>query len=178
MSKVSPTTVIQDYVKSRSLPVTRQEIISGTMLSKDQVRKATNDLVNKGRLATELDELGVTRYMSPEANLKIAEATIVLDELEGVSKETVAEVVDSLSKPRGGANPWDTTITVEGKPEFLDKLMNSKPAKTVGAWGTLVEEAEERGFAKGYAVGVQEAQRAAYELGKESVISKLTGILR
>lgn len=178
MSKVSPTTVIQDYVKSRSLPVTRQEIISGTMLSKDQVRKATNEMVLRGKLATEMDDMGVTRYMTPAENMRqIAEAGFTLDEV-GVSKETVAEVVESLSKPRGGAIPWDTTITVEGKPEFLDKLMNSKPSKTVGAWGTLVEEAEERGFAKGYAVGVQEAQRAAYELGKESVISKLTGILR
>ena len=47
-----------------------------------------------------------------------------------------------------------------------------------GAWETLVAEAEQRGFAQGYATGVQEAQRAAYELGKEAVISKLVGVLR
>lgn len=150
MSKVSPTTVIQDYIKSRSLPVTRQEIVSGTMLSKDQVRKATNEMVLRGRLATEMDDMGVTRYMSPEENMRqIAEAGFTLDEL-GVSPETVYKVTSSIHKP----------------------------TKTESAWGTIVEEAEERGFAKGYAVGVQEAQRAAYELGKESVISKLTGILR
>lgn len=147
--KISPTTVIQDYVKNRSLPVTRQEIISGTMLSKDQVRKATNDLVLRGRLATELDEMGVTRYLSPEENMKQAEALIVMDELEGVSKEAIDAVVASIHKPR----------------------------KVDQAWGTLVEEAEERGFAKGYAVGVQEAQRAAYELGKRAVLNKLESLL-
>lgn len=149
MSKVSPTTVIQDYVKSRSLPVTRQEIISGTMLSKDQVRKATNEMVLRGKLATEMDDMGVTRYMSPEENMRqIAEAGFTLDELE-VSKETIDKIVASTFKPR----------------------------KAEQAWGTLVEEAEARGFAKGYSVGVQEAQRAAYELGKSAVISKLTAVL-
>lgn len=45
------------------------------------------------------------------------------------------------------------------------------------AWDQLIQEAEQRGFAKGYTVGVQEAQRAAYELGKSAVISKLTAVL-
>jgi len=133
MSKVSPTTVIQDYVKNRALPVTRQEIISGTDLSKDQVRKATNEMVLRGRLATELDAMGVTRYMTPAENMRqIAEAGFTLDEL-GVQDER--------------------------------------------AWGTSVEEAEGRGFAKGYAAGVQEAQRAAYDLGKSAVVRKLTDLL-
>lgn len=82
------------------------------------------------------------------ANLKVAEASFTLDEV-GVSKETIYKVASSVHKP----------------------------TKTENAWGTLVEEAEARGFAKGYAVGVQEAQRAAYELGKSAVISKLTAVL-
>lgn len=140
MNKVSPVNIITDYVKSRALPVTRQEIIKGTMLSKDQVRKATNDLTNKGRLATEIDELGVTRYMTPEANMKQIQAEI--------SEETFEKVSASVFKN-----------------------------KSVDVWSNHVVEAEERGFAKGYALGVQEAQRAAYELGKNAVISKLGALL-
>jgi flagellar biosynthesis/type III secretory pathway protein FliH len=49
--------------------------------------------------------------------------------------------------------------------------------KTTEAWSNLVEEAEQRGFAKGYEQGVQAAQRAAYEQGKSSVIRKLTEFL-
>lgn len=148
MSKVSPTTVIQDYVKNRALPVTRQEIISGTDLSKDQVRKATNEMVLRGRLATEMDAMGVTRYLTPEANLKVAEASFTLDEV-GVSKETIYKVASSIHKP----------------------------TKTESAWDTLVGEAEQRGFAKGYSVGVQEVHRAAYNQGKSDVIRRLTELL-
>ena len=42
----------------------------------------------------------------------------------------------------------------------------------------VAEAAEHVGFAKGYATGVQEAQRSAYEAGKQSVIDKLVGVLR
>ena len=148
MSKVSPVNIITDYVKSRALPVTRQEIIKGTMLSKDQVRKATNDLTNKGRLATEIDEMGVTRYMTPEANMKqIAEMPFTLDEVCG-AKEVVDMVAASVYK-----------------------------TKTVDVWSHHVVEAEERGFAKGYALGVQEAQRAAFYDGKRSVLTKLEALL-
>jgi hypothetical protein len=145
MSKVSPTTTILEYVASRSLPVTRQEIINGTGLRQDQVRKATNEAVLRGRLATELDEMGVTYYMTPEHNE------------EKITKE------------------WPTLVS--DNTEMLDKLKTHRPNKPESAWGSIVEEAEQRGFAKGYAIGVQEAQRAAYELGKSSVISKLTAVL-
>ena len=141
MNKVSPVNIITDYVKSRALPVTRQEIIKGTMLSKDQVRKATNDLTNKGRLATEIDEMGVTRYMTPEVNMEQIEAEM--------AKSTYEWVMAPLHK--------------------LGKVDQAR--------GTLVEEAEERGFAKGYALGVQEAQRAAFYDGKRSVLTKLEALL-
>lgn len=49
------------------------------------------------------------------------------------------------------------------------------------AFGDLVRQAEEsgynRGFAKGYAAGLQESQREAYEDGKKAVVRKLTEIL-
>lgn len=91
MNKVSPSSAILEYVASRSLPVTRQEIISGTMLSKDQVRKATNDMVLRGRLATELDEMGVTYYMTAEANMKAVEEF-------AVPEQVAAEIGDPLVK--------------------------------------------------------------------------------
>ena len=43
----------------------------------------------------------------------------------------------------------------------------------VNSIGTLVEAARQ----EGYATGVQEAQRAAYELGKDAVLKKLTAVL-
>lgn len=49
------------------------------------------------------------------------------------------------------------------------------------AFGDLVRQAEEsgynRGFAKGYAAGLQESQREAYEDGKKAVVRKLTEML-
>ena len=62
--------------------------------------------------------------------------------------------------------------------EPMPKVWKEDTSVIKPAWETLVAEAEQRGFAQGYATGVQEAQRAAYELGKESVISKLVGVLR
>lgn len=143
--KFSPTHIVLDYVKSRTLSVTRQEIIKGTGLAADQVRKATNQLVAKGSLATELDNVGVTYYMTPEANMK---------------------------KVR-----QEPPVLVSNNAELYDQIKDYKPTKTEHAWDTLVEEAEQRGFAKGYAVGIQEAQRAAYADGKKAVINKLEALL-
>lgn len=59
-------------------------------------------------------------------------------------------------------------------------VINHSPAMpftVTEVWSTLVEEAEQRGFAKGYAIGVQEAQRATYTDGRNSVINKLMGLL-
>lgn len=46
-----------------------------------------------------------------------------------------------------------------------------------GAWETLVAEAEQRGFAKGYAEGTKTIQRAAYEDGRQAVVRKLAELL-
>ena len=45
------------------------------------------------------------------------------------------------------------------------------------AWETLVAEAEQRGFAKGYAEGTKAVQRAAYEDGRQAVVRKLAELL-
>ena len=143
--KFSPMHIVLDYVKSRTLSVTRQEIIKGTGLATDQVRKATNQLVAKGSLATELDNVGVTYYMTPEANMK------KIQKIETLANE----------KPK--------TIIASGWKE-------AKPSEPKG-WNSLVEEAEQRGFALGYAKGAQEAQRAAYDMGRKSVLRKLESLL-
>ena len=129
MNKVSPTVVIQDYVKSRALPVTRQEIITGTMLNKDQVRKATNEMVLRGKLVTELDEMGVMYYSIP---------------------------------PTTTPEPFIPTV----KKRPVDQ-----------AWDTLVQEAEQRGFAKGYEAGIQTAQTQAYKDAKLDIIRRLVGVV-
>ena len=60
--KISPTNIIMEYVNNRVLPPTRHEIIRGTGLSAPQVRKATNDLVHKGKLSVDYDKQGVATY--------------------------------------------------------------------------------------------------------------------
>lgn len=158
--KAGPMRVITEYVKSRTLSVTRQEIIKGTGLAQDQVRKATNQLVAKGRLTTETDDLGVTRYLMVNENAeskKKAWPSVTL-----ISDNT--ELYDKLQ---------DSTIKVKDRPNTPWREVTTHPT----AWNSLVAEAEQRGFAKGYTKGLQEAQREAYEDGKRAVITKLEALL-
>lgn len=134
------------YINSRALPVTRQEIVKGTKLRNDQVRKATNDMLKKGKLETEVDAMGVTYY-------KVS------------SGKATAQV----------EREWPTLTSSNA--ELHDKLRDHKPTKTTKAWDTLVQEAEQRGFAQGYTEGVKLSQRHAYEDGKRAVIEKLGALL-
>ena len=137
--KISPTNIIMEYVNSRVLPPTRSEIIKGTGLSAPQVRKATNDMVNKGKLSVDYDNHGIATY----------------------STKKMAKVTPKI-------------VQVTQRPAWKEDNLQ-KPA--TAAWATAVEEAEQRGFAKGYAEGAKSSQRQAYEEGKASVISKLMGLL-
>lgn len=136
--KVSNTTLILQYVASRALPVSRGEIVSGTGLRLDQVRKATNEMVKLGKLNLETDEVGVPRY------------------------KAVAPV-----KVPAPANQ-------EERPAWK---INNDPTASSRNWISLIEEAEQRGFAKGYAEGAKASQRQAFADGKEAVINRLRNLL-
>ena len=61
--KQKNTDVVLEYIKNSALPVTRQELVRAMpQLTKDQIRKVTNDMVNSKRLIVETDNLGVPRY--------------------------------------------------------------------------------------------------------------------
>ena len=61
--------------------------------------------------------------------------------------------------------------------EPMPKVWKEETSVIKSAWETLVAEAEQRGFAKGYAEGTKTIQRAAYEEGRQAVVRKLTELL-
>ena len=79
--------------------------------------------------------------------------------------------------PKLGYTIQEVTGESEKKISEAAYAISTRNNKTNDAWASLVEEAEQRGFAKGYTAGVQEAQRAAYEQGRSSVVRKLTELL-
>ena len=136
--KVNNSTLILQYVASRALPVSRSEIVSGTSLRLDQVRKSTNEMVRVGKLSLETDELGVPRYKA----------------------KTQVKVPAPANQ--------------EERPAWK---INNDPTASSRNWISLVEEAEQRGFAKGYEEGAKASQRQAFEDGKEAVIDRLRALL-
>lgn len=73
----------------------------------------------------------------------------------------------------------------QGVPRYYD-VQEKKMEKTEDtvidtavnkAWAHIAEEAEQRGFSRGYATGVKESQREAYEAGKRAVLKKLEALL-
>jgi flagellar biosynthesis/type III secretory pathway protein FliH len=52
-----------------------------------------------------------------------------------------------------------------------------EPSTTEKAWDHLIQEAQQRGFAQGYAAGAEASQRAAYNQGKSDTIRRLTELL-
>lgn len=131
-------------------------------------------LTNTGRILDVLNKsFGLTR----------AELAIRLGESRDTIRKTLHAMLkdERIARVIGDDGVEIYNITDAGKDRLARELAGmtsviKPPIETEHDWA--VEEAEQRGFAKGYATGVQEAQRAAYELGKSSVISKLTEILR
>ena len=122
--KVSPTNIIMEYVNNRVLPPTRHEIIRGTGLSVSQVRKATNDLVNKGKLSVDYDNHGIPTY-STKKMAKVAPKTISV-----VSKSVWKE--DNLQKPATAA--WATATAARRTSRCSSSIARcAKPAMTSSA---------------------------------------------
>lgn len=147
-----------------SFGLSRAELASRLGESRDTIRKTLNAMLKDGRVARVVGDDGIDIYNVTELGK------------ESLAKE-LARTTGEMSSP---FRQLDISIEEMGIPKeridlFMDKMMYARPKQH--PWGALVEEAEQRGFAKGYATGVQEAQRAAYELGKDAVLKKLTAVL-
>ena len=148
----------------RSFGLTRAELANRLGESRETIRKTLHVMLKDERITRFIGEDGIEIYNITETG-KVA----LNKEMARVKEETSV-----IKAPFTVEEAIESKLSGEELADFMYKLNRPKG----GAWETLVEEAEQRGFAKGYATGVQEAQRAAYELGKSSVISKLTEILR
>lgn len=148
-------------VLNKSFGLTRAELANRLGESRDTIRKTLHAMLKDERIARVIGDDGVEIYNITDAGK------------DRLAKE-MAGMTSVINSPITVEEAIESKMSGEELSEFAYQL--SKPKNN--AWATLVEEAEQRGFAKGYATGVQEAQRAAYELGKSSVISKLTEILR
>ena len=145
---------------ANSFGLSRAELASRLGESRDTIRKTTTAMCKDGRVARVVGDDGVDIYNITE-----------------IGKESLAkELARSTGEMSSGFRKLDISMDEMGftQEQLTNKLLYARPKH---AWGVLVEEAEQRGFAKGYATGVQEAQRAAYELGKDAVLKKLTAVL-
>lgn len=143
---------VMEAVKHAAIPLTRVEIQQRTGLTKEQVRKATNALTQDKRLTMHQSNLGVPFYQ-PGARANY----------DGMKSKM--ESLNEIHEQRRQAKHIIDAGWREAAPSGSD------------AWGHLVKEAEQRGFALGYSKGVQESQRTAYEQGKKSVLTKLEVLL-
>ena len=141
-------TILQ--VLDRSFGLSRAQLAGRMNESREAIRKPLKYMLEDGRITRMVGDDGVELYNVTEKGKQ----ALAL-ELSKAKKETT-----SVIKPSPAPAPAPVTQT-----------------KTNEAWATLVEEAEQRGFAKGYSAGVQESQRAAYEDGRKSIINKLAGML-
>ena len=150
----------------RSFGLTRAELANRLGESRETIRKTLHVMLKDERITRFIGEDGIEIYNITETG-KAALA-------KEMARANLKEETSIIKAPFTVEEAIESKLSGEELADFMYKLNRPKG----GAWETLVEEAEQRGFAKGYATGVQEAQRAAYELGKSSVISKLTEILR
>jgi len=138
-------------ILEKSFGLTFAEVCTRLNETKEATRKALHYLHKEGRVARSTDSNGVVHY-----NITDKGKEYLARELERHTDKACKAVEENF------------------KGTVIKETVEQKPS----AWETLVVEAEQRGFAKGYSVGVQEAQRASYEQGREATIKKLVEILR
>lgn len=103
------------------------------------------------------------------------------------SKEQVRKCLNGLvyeKKIHTTIDKLGVTYYERSLPEELVEVVTSNintgkftAANPSPAWDTLIQEAEERGFARGYAAGAQSAQREAFEAGKRAFFKKMEAML-
>lgn len=147
-------------VLNKSFGLTRAELANRLGESRDTIRKTLHAMLKDERIARVIGDDGVEIY-----NITDAGKARLTREVEGMtsvinSSFTVEEAIESK-------------MSGEELSEFVYQL--SKPKNN--AWATLVEEAEQRGFAKGYAEGIKTSQAQAYQDAKLDIVRKLVGVV-
>jgi len=137
----------------RSFGLTRAELANRLGESRDTIRKTLHVMLKDGRIARVIGDDGVEIY-----NITDVGKAALTKELARAS----------LSEPAPKVWKEDTSII---------KPIISAPQKSHDAWATLVEEAEQRGFAKGYAEGIKTSQAQAYQDAKLDIVKKLVGVV-
>ena len=147
-------------VLNKSFGLTRAELANRLGESRDTIRKTLHAMLKDERIARVIGDDGVEIY-----NITDAGKARLTREVEGMtsvinSPITVEEAIESK-------------MSGEELSEFVYQL--NKPKNN--AWATLVEEAEQRGFAKGYAEGIKTSQAQAYQDAKLDIVKKLVGVV-
>lgn len=147
-------------VLNKSFGLTRAELANRLGESRDTIRKTLHAMLKDERIARVIGDDGVEIY-----NITDAGKARLTREVEGMtsvinSPFTVEEAIESK-------------MSGEELSEFVYQI--SKPKNS--AWATLVEEAEQRGFAKGYAEGIKTSQAQAYQDAKLDIVKKLVGVV-
>ena len=147
-------------VLNKSFGLTRAELANRLGESRDTIRKTLHAMLKDERIARVIGDDGVEIY-----NITDAGKARLTREVEGMtsvinSSFTVEEAIESK-------------MSGEELSEFVYQLNEPKN----NAWATLVEEAEQRGFAKGYAEGIKTSQAQAYQDAKLDIVKKLVGVV-
>lgn len=138
-------------ILDKSFGLTFAEVCNRLNESRDATRKSLHYLYKEGRVTRATDADGIVHY-----NVTDKGREHLKRELSGTDKKPMKEQVPT-------SKMWKEDTSV---------IKNSHEA-----WTTLIAEAEQRGFAKGYIEGAKAMQRAAYEDGRQAVINKLGALL-
>ena len=138
--------------------LTFAEITNKVNDTKEAVRKTMFYLHKEGRVVRAQDRDGIVHYNITKQGQEWLEkkGTVIKEEVPviQITDEEAAEAISDLIYQQ-----------------------SCKKNETKPAWEILVTEAEQRGFARGYAEGAKASQRQAFEDGKEAVINKLRSLL-
>ena len=173
MSQKQTVMILRMLEKSYS-GLTFGEICTKINDSKDAIRKTLHYLHKDGRVARATDANGIVHYNITE---KGKERVAQVVEITSVIKPSPPVTLEESEKRMDVALYLDEAVGEETAQKVMDGLWKKSTKSNRDGWHHIVEEAEQRAFAKGYSLGVQEAQRSAYAEGRQSVLQKLAVLL-
>lgn len=152
MNKQSTTAAALRILDGAYGSLTFGEIAGKINDTKAAIQKALHYLYKEGRVSRAQDADGIVHYNITEKGKA---------RLNGEAEPELKTLKDVVQK--------ENTSVI--KPSYTE----AKPSTT--PWAQLVEEAEQRGFAQGYAEGVKTAQVQAYQDAKLDIVKRLVGVV-
>jgi DNA-binding MarR family transcriptional regulator len=139
-------------------------------------------LTNCGRILQTLDRsFGLTRAELAnrlgESRDSIRKTLHVMLKDERIARVIGDDGVEIYNITEAGKAALTKELARSSLEEPMPKVWKENTSVIKPAWETLIVEAEQRGFAKGYTEGAKAMQRAAYEDGRQAVVNKLLGLL-